>query len=225
MNLIEEIKKLSDPEFKSFHFKLVPTLDKDKIIGVRIPKLRSLAKEYFKNEDYKAFLNRLPHTYYEENMIHALLLNEMKDYEECIKYLDTFLPYIDNWAVCDSLMNIKLIRKHRELFHNLIIKYKNSNKEFEARFVLILLFSHYMIEEYLDEIFDIAEAISVNDYYAKMGLAWLLSECFIKFRDYTLTRFTNLKIDNFSYNKAISKICDSYRVSKKEKEILKKLRK
>ena len=81
-----------------------------------------------------------------------------------------------------------------------------------------------MIEEYLDEIFDIAETISANDYYAKMGLAWLLSECYIKFRDYTLTRFTNLKIDNFSYNKAISKICDSYRVSKEDKDYLKTLR-
>ena len=212
-------EKYIDKDYKSFQEKLIPNSN---ILGIRNPDLKLIAKEYINNNDY-SILNR-DLFYHEEKMVYMYMLSFMKDPNKVYEYLDRFVSKIDNWAVCDSLMNIKLIRKHRELFHNLVIKYKNSNKEFEARFVLILLFSHYMIEEYLDEIFDIAEAISVNDYYAKMGLAWLLSECFIKFRDYTLTRFTNLKIDNFSYNKAISKICDSYRVSKEDKDYLKTLR-
>ena len=151
------------------------------------------------------------------------MLGLIKDINLIYTKLDEIVPKIDNWAVCDALMHVKRIRKNRDYFHNLILKYKVSKKEFEVRFVLIMLF-HYMDSKYLDEIFEIIESVKTNDYYSRMGLAWLIAECFIKFRDYTYERFKDLKIDDFSYNKAISKICDSYRVSDSDKEALKKIR-
>lgn len=222
MNLIEEIKKLSDPEFKSFHFKLVPTLDKDKIIGVRIPKLRSLAKEYFKNEDYKAFLNRLPHTYYEENMIHALLLNEMKDYEECIKYLDTFLPYIDNWAVCDSLRP-KCFKKNKDKLLIKIEEWLKSKYLYEQRFGLEMIMCHYLDDNFKTKYLDMALDIDYSPYYLKLMIAWLFATSLAKQWDDTIAYLINNKLEIWTHNKTITKALESFRISEEDKMYLKTL--
>ena len=222
MDLIEEIKKLSDPEFKSFHFKLVPTLDKDKIIGVRIPKLRILAKEYFKNEDYKAFLNRLPHTYYEENMIHALLLNEMKDYEECIKYLDTFLPYIDNWAVCDSLRP-KCFKKNKDKLLIKIEEWLKSKCLYEQRFGLEMIMCHYLDDNFKTIYLDRALDIDYSPYYLKLMIAWLFATSLAKQWDDTIGYLINNKLEIWTHNKTITKALESFRISEEDKMYLKTL--
>ena len=121
-------------------------------------------------------------------------------------------------------MNIKRINKNRDFFYSLITKYKDSKNEFEARFVLIMLLSHYMDEAYLDLIFELLESVYVDKYYTKMAKAWLLCECFIKYRDYTIKKLNNLKIDNFSFNKAIDKMRDSFRVSDEDKAYLKSIK-
>ena len=211
-------EKYINNSHKEFSDKLIPNSN---ILGIKNGDLRLIAKEYISNNDL-SILDR-EHTYHEEKMVYMYILSYLKDPNMVYKYLDLMVPNINNWAVCDCLMNIKMIRKNRELFHNLIIKYKNSDREFEVRFVLIMLF-HYMDSKYLDEIFEIIESVKTNDYYSRMGLAWLICECFIKFRDYTLSRFKDLKVDTFSYNKAISKICDSFRVTDSDKELLKNLR-
>lgn len=211
-------EKYINNSYKKFSDKLIPNSN---ILGIKSGDLRIIAKEYISNNDLSILDREL--IYHEEKMVYMYILSYLKDYNMVYKYLDLMVPNINNWAVCDCLMNIKIIRKNRKLFHNLISKYKDSDKEFEVRFVLIMLF-HYMEEEYLPEIFEIIENVKTNAFYSKMGLAWLICECFIKFRDYTLARFKNLNIDTFSYNKAISKICDSYRVTGEDKELLKQLR-
>ncbi len=211
-------EKYINNSHKEFSDRLIPNSN---ILGIKNGDLRLIAKEYINNNDYSILDRKLD--YHEEKMVYMYMLSYMKDPNLIYKYLDKMVPEINNWAVCDCLMNIKIIRKNRDLFYKFIEKYKNSDKEFEVRFVLIMLF-HYMDSKYLSNIFEIIESVKTNDYYSRMGLAWLIAECFIKFRDYTYNRFKDLKIDDFSYNKAISKICDSYRVSDSDKEALKKIR-
>jgi len=211
--------KYIDKDYKEFQDKLIPNSN---ILGIRMPKLKEIAKELVKNNDLSLLDSDL--YYHEEKITYMLMLSNIKDINIVHDKLDLMVPKIDNWAVCDSLMNIKIIRKNRDYFYDLIEKYRYSKKEFEVRFVLIMLFSHYMDESYLDTIFDVIESVNTDNYYSKMGLAWLLCECFIKYRDYTLKRFKDLKIDNFSFNKAIDKIRDSYRVSDIDKSYLKSLK-
>ena len=208
-----------DKDYKVFSEKLIPNSN---ILGIRAKDLSLIAKEYIKNNDYSILEKEL--FYHEEKMVYMLILSHLKDMNLVYEKLDKLVPQIDNWAICDSLNHVKKIRKNRELFHGLIDKYKNSKNEFEVRFVLIILLFHYMEEEYLDEIFEIMESVNTYSYYAKMGLAWLLSECFVKYRDYTIKRISGLKIDDYSFNKGIQKIRESYRVSDSDKEYLKSLK-
>lgn len=218
--MVDEIfLKHVDNEYKNFSNKLIPN---SKILGIRTPILKEIAKEYVSNNDLSLLDKKLE--YHEEKITYMLILSKLKDVDLVYKKLDEMVPKIDNWAVCDCLLNIKLIKKNRQLFYNLILKYKNSKKEFEARFVLIMLLSHYMTEEYLDIIFNIIEDINIDYYYTKMAKAWLLCECFIKYRDYTIKRLNNLKIDDFSFNKAIDKMRESFRVSDEDKLYLKSLK-
>ena len=211
----ERFKKYIEEDYKKFSDKLIQNSN---ILGIRSNNLKLIAKEYVKENDLSLLDKELE--YHEEKLVYMFILSNLKDIKLIYDKLDSMVPLINNWAVCDSLMNIKIIRKNREFFYPLINKYKNSKKEFEVRFSLIMLF-HYMDEAYLDDIFNIMESVDTTYYYAKMGLAWLLCECFIKFRDYTMNRFKELKIDNFSYNKAIDKIRDSFRVSDEDKALLK----
>jgi len=217
MNPIFE--KYIDKDYKEFSDKIIPGSN---ILGIRAKNLQLIAKEFVSNKDYSLLDSDL--IYHEEKMTYMYMLGYIKNPKLVYEKLDLMVPKIDNWAVCDALMHIKIVRKNRDLFFNLINKYKNSKKEFEVRFVLIMLFSHYMDESYLDIIFKIAESVDTTYYYSKMGLAWLLCECFIKYRDYTFNRFKDLKIDDFSFNKAIDKIRDSYRVSDEDKAYLKALK-
>ena len=148
------------------------------------------------------------------------MLRQKKFYNE----LDKFVPNLDNWAVCDSLLNIKLIDKNRDYFYSLINKYKNSDKEFEIRFSIIMLLSHYVVSEYVDDIFKIIEEVKNDFYYTKMGIAWLLCELMIKFRDKCMEYIKISKLDDFTFNKAIQKMNESFRISDDDKIYLKSLK-
>lgn len=211
----EKFLKYLENDYKEFSDKLIPNSN---ILGIRFNNLKLIAKDYVKENDLSLLDKDL--VYHEEKLVYMFILSNLKDINLIYDKLDKMVPLIDNWAVCDSLMNIKIIRKNREFFYPLINKYKTSKKEFEVRFSLIMLF-HYMDEKYLDDIFNIIESVNTDNYYSKMGLAWLICECFIKFRDYTMNKIKDLKVDNFSYNKAIDKIRDSFRVTEEDKILLK----
>ena len=211
----EKFLKYIEKDYKEFSDKLIPNSN---ILGIRSNNLKLIAKEYVKENDLSLLDKEL--TYHEEKLVYMFILSNLKDINLIYDKLDKMVPLIDNWAVCDSLMNIKIIRKNREFFYPLINKYKSSKKEFEVRFSLIMLF-HYMDEKYLDDIFNIIESVNTDNYYSKMGLAWLICECFIKFRDYTMNKIKDLKVDNFFFYISIDKIRDSFRVTEEDKILLK----
>ena len=219
MNVLEELKKYQEDDLQKFSNSLIPNSN---ILGIRNPILKDIAKRMVK-EKYFSYFNE-KHYYHEEFMIHAFMFIYIKDKELVYKEIDKFVPMISNWAMCDALMNVKIIDKNRDYFYPLINKYKKQKSEFKIRFVLVMLLSHYLVDEYIDDVFDIIENSYVDKYYAKMAKAWLIAECMIKYRDKTLEFFNNTNIDSWTFNKAIQKACESFRVSDSDKEYLRSIK-
>ena len=189
-----------------------------------MPILKDIAKKISIN--YKSFININKHIYYEETMIHGLILGYLKDFNEVTYLLDDFLPYINNWGICDSVCsNLKIFKYNKEAGFKLINKYLKSNKPFYIRFALVLLLNYYIDDSYIDKIFKISNSIKNNNYYVSMANAWMLSICYIKYKEKTYNFLLNNNLDKFTFNKTISKICDSYRIDKLDKKELRKLRK
>lgn len=220
---LEELYSYQDLEYKKFHSKLVK--DNNKIIGVRIPILKELARKLAK-DNYQAYINNCTHKTYEECVIHGLIIGYAKvDFEEKLTMLDAFLPYNDNWATNDTVAaNLKDFKKNREVGYQKILALLKNNKTYYVRFALVLLLDHYLVDDYIDRVLEIANNINSEEYYINMANAWLISACYIKYPDKTKKFLETTKIDNWTYNKAISKINDSYRVSKASKEYLNKLK-
>lgn len=224
MNLQEKLFELQDEKYKKFHSGLCPNVDN--IIGVQIPKLRTIAKEIAK-ENPKEFLNNIQAQYYEEKVIYGLVIGYMKaDLQTRQYYLDKFVPLIDSWAVCDCCVSsFKFVNKYKEEMWKYTEKYLKSNNEFELRFAVVLLMDYYLTEEYIDKVLEIYNNIKNDAYYVKMAVAWALSFCYIKFPDKTIKLFKKNQLDDFTYNKALQKIIESNRISKEEKDKIRKMKK
>lgn len=218
---IKYLKNLNDEKFKNFHKKIVGET-KYKIIGVKTPILKTIAKEIAKG-NYLSFIKENKHTYYEETLIHGLILGYLKiEEEKLIELLDNFIKYIDNWAICDTTCaNLKQFKKIDIIK---IDKYLKSDNPWIVRVGLVLLLNHYINETNLDYIYNVCNNTKIDHYYVKMAVAWLISFCYIKYPESALKYLKKNKLDTFTQNKAISKICDSYRVGKEEKEKLKELK-
>lgn len=223
MNIKERLLKEADETYKNFNQKLIPNINN--ILGVRVPILRKISKEIYKN-NWQEFLKLQPE-YFEEKMLQAMVIGLVKDESLLIlKYIDSFIPQIDNWAVCDCFCSsLKFAKNNKELVWDFLHKYINSNKEYEIRFVLVMLLNYYIEAKYLNKIFEIIESYQYNDYYAHMGAAWLVSICYIKYPEKTIKYLTNSKIDTKTYNKSIQKIIESNKIDKKTKDKLKLLKK
>ena len=213
--------ELQDLKYKEFHSGLCPNVDN--IIGVRVPKLREIAKEISK-KDYDEFLKNVKDEYYEELVLHGLVIGYSKiSIEDTFKYLKEFVPKINSWAVCDTTCsNLKITKKYMKEMWNFLEQYINSNKEYEIRFALVMYLNYYLTEEYIDEILKRIDKIANKEYYVQMAIAWLISFAYIKQKEKTEKYIKNNKLDKFTLNKAIQKICESYRVTEQEKEYLKK---
>lgn len=219
----QHLFSLQDLTYRDFQSKLIPNVSKDYFIGIRTPELRkyakALVKDVSKSDDLKTFLETLPHTYFDENQLHAFIISEIKDYETCIDYLEVFLPYVDNWATCDQ-MSPKVFKKHKDelLFH--IEKWINSDKTYTVRFAIGMLMQHF-----LDEDFDIRYAKMVADvrsdeYYINMMIAWYFATALAKQYDSILPYIKGKKLDTWTHNKAIQKAIESYRITPEQKEVL-----
>lgn len=215
---------LQDLEYKKFHEKLFQI--KPNLIGIRVPLLKKIAKEIAKT-DYDLFLNEIKHDYVEEIMLHGFVIGYLKvDFKEITKYLDQFLIYNNNWAINDTTCaNLKTFNINQKDGYTYIINLINSNKNWNIRFGLVLLLDYYINDQYIDKILEISINIKSDEYYVKMANAWLLSKCYIYYKDKTFKYLKSGYLDEFTFKKTISKICDSYRVDKKDKEHLKKIRK
>lgn len=232
--MIAEIKmrleQIAEEDYKKFNENLLPGTEH--VLGVRMPKLRTLAKEVAK-EDFRTYLDEAHEkisadqgSYHEEIMLEGLVIAYAKmELEERFFYLDRFVPKIHNWAVCDCCSNTyKFMEKYQEESFAYIDKYLHSQREYELRFGIVSLLDHFMNDTYIDQVLAICECTRHEGYYVKMAVAWTLSICYVKYPAKTRMLLEKNTMDDFTYNKTIQKIRESYRVSKEEKEELKKLK-
>ena len=221
----EELFLMQDISYRDFHSKLIPNVDKNRVIGVRTPQLRKYAKDLYKNrgKEIKVFMDELPHCYYEENNVQAFLIEQIKDYEECIRALDAFLPYIDNWATCD-MMNPKIFKKHLQELKSDIRRWINSKHTYEVRFAIKMLMDFYLDEEFEEIYSDVVAGVKSNEYYVKMAVAWYFATALAKRYDAILPYIVQNKLDVWTHNKTIQKAVESYRITKPQKEYLKTLK-
>lgn len=221
----QKLFELSDKKYKKFHSNLCP--ETDNIIGVRVPILRNYAKELFKENDWKKTIEQIDSEYYEEIMLQGMLIGQAKneDINIILKYVENYVPKIDNWAICDVFCSgLKITKSHKKEMWNFIQKYLDSDKEFEIRFAIVIILDYYIEQEYLNEDFKIFEKINNDGYYAKMAIAWAISICLIKFYDETVKFLKSAKIDKWVYNKSIQKAIESYRISDDRKDLLRKIK-
>ncbi len=223
MEILERLFELQDSEYADFQAKLTPTIKRETIIGVRVPVLRKFAKEIIKSGQGEAFMDSLPHFYYDENMLHSLLLSEIKDYDECIKRIEYFLPYIDNWAVCD-ILSPKIFRKHKgELIDKIRVWYK-SKECYTCRFGIGMLMSHYLDDDFKPEYLEIAASMRSDEYYVNMMVAWFYATALAKQWGSTIPYIELRKLPVWVHNKTIQKSCESFRISSEQKAYLRTLK-
>ena len=225
MSIRDKLIELEDKEYADFQSKLVPNISRERIIGVRIPKARKLVKE-IREEEAKEFLADLPHYYYDENILHGLLISEIKDYTSTIKELDRFLPFIDNWAVCD-IISPKVFRKkenRKELISD-IRRWSKSKPTYTARFGLEMLMTHFLGDDFKKEYLEIPLSIKTDEYYLQMMIAWLFATALSKQWEETIKVLTEKKLETFVQNKTIQKARESRRITREQKDFLKRLKK
>ena len=223
MKIYKELQALKEKEYADFQAKLVPTIEPSTILGIRVPKLRALAKSYMRDQECQVFLDSLPHNYYDENMLHAILISEMKDHDKCINRLEAFLPYVDNWAVCD-IMSPKLFKRYREDLMTRIKVWMASEETYTIRFGLGMLMTHFLDEDFRPEYLDMASRIRSDEYYVNMMIAWFFATALAKQWEVSLPYIEDKRLDDWTHKKAIQKARESRRISKEKKEYLKGLK-
>lgn len=221
--ILQRIFTLQDLQYRDFQAKLMPTVDKSTIIGVRTPELKKLAKEFGKREDVGAFLDELPHTYYDENNLHGFLLCEDKDFDRVIARLDAFLPYVNNWATCD-LLSPKVFKKHKAALLPHIRRWLTSDKVYTIRFGIETLMSHYLDADFAPEYLDWVAAVESEEYYVNMMIAWYFATALAKQYDAALPILLEQRLAPWTHNKTIQKAIESYRITDEQKAYLRTLK-
>jgi len=224
MNITDRLFELKDEKYAAFQAKLTPNIDCSLFIGVRVPTLRAFAKEIKETNEAQAFLGKLPHKYYDENMLHGLLLAEMKDYAECVRYVDQFLPYVDNWAVCD-IMSPKIFKKHKAALLEKIPKWIKSEDTYTCRFGIEMLMSHFLDNDFKEEYLDWVIAVKSEEYYVKMMVAWFFATAMAKQWDASVKVIESGQLEAWVHNKSIQKARESYRIDDEKKTYLNTLKK
>lgn len=219
----EKLFQLQNLGYRDFHSKLMPTVCKDRIIGVRVPILRKFAKELNKSELKAEFLNTLPHKYYEEDNLHAFLIEQIKDFDECIFALDNFLLFVDNWATCD-MMTPKVLGKNLPLLYEKIEEWSKSEHIYTVRFAVVTLMKFFMDERLDKKHLNLLLSTKSDEYYINMAIAWYLATALSSRWDLVIPYIEKQKFDKWIHNKAIQKSIESYRITKEQKEYLKTLK-
>lgn len=219
----EELISLSDEKYRDFHKNLCPGVEN--ILGVRLPILRKISKNLSK-DNYLDYLNNKDLKYYEEIMIKGLTIGYIKvDNDTRFNYIKNFIPYIDNWAVCDSFCNnLKFTNKNMNEVWNFLMTYLSSSNEFELRFVIVMILNYFLTEKFIDDVLNIFNNIHHEGYYVKMAVAWAISFAYIHFPEKTLEFLKNNNLDKFTYNKSLQKIIESNRVSKDDKNLMRSMK-
>ena len=220
--LQQQLFILQDEKYREFHAKLIPNVDKQTIIGVRVPVLRKLAMEFYE-KTVAVFLQKLPHKYYEENQLHAILLSGLKDYGQCLAEIQRFLPYVDNWATCDLLRPKVFVKYHEKLIKEIPV-WLRSDKTYTVRFGIEMLLVHFLEDDFQKKYLDWVVNVKNEDYYVRMMQAWFFAETAVKQYESVLPYFEKRKLEEWTHNKAIQKVQESYRISQERKNCIKSLK-
>ena len=219
----DRLKEFSDEKYKEFQAKLVPNISKDLILGVKTPNMRNIAKEIKDSNEAKAFLNELPHKYYEENLVHFFLISMIKDYDTCLNEVNRFLPYVNCWPVSDQATP-KVFRKYHDKLILNIKEWINSSHVYTARFGIRMLMNEFLDDDFKEEYLELVSNIKGDDYYLQMMIAWFFATSLAKRYDETIIYFEKHLLDDFVHKKAIQKAIESFRVSDCHKEYLRSLK-
>ncbi|MGI5892658.1 MAG: DNA alkylation repair protein [Bacillota bacterium] len=226
-SLVEYMKFLADEKFRAFSKKLIPNTVN--VIGVPMPVIQSLAKQIAKG-NWRQYLHLAGAQSHEELLLQAAVIGHIKvgkdiDTQEMLSLISDFVPQINNWAVCDTFCaGLKFVYKNKPEMYAFLQKYLLSDREFELRFVTVMLMLYFIDDDYVEELFNIFDSIKHDGYYVKMALAWALSMCFIKYRQKTIAYLKDNSLDNFTYNKALQKIIESQRVTIDDKNMIRKMK-
>ena len=212
---------MKDEKYLDFNSKLINQNDYP-VIGIRVPQLRDYARKLMKDNTMPSFKDK----YHEEVLVHGFCIALYKcDFKEKIELIDDYLPLINTWDICDGFVSsLKDIKKNKETYYPYIEKYLYTDKEFYQRYGFVVLMDYYLEEKYLKDIFKYLKKVKYNGYYSKMGAAWLLSYCFIRYYDETISYINKNKLDEFVLNKGIQKALESYRIDDYKKDELRKIR-
>ncbi len=223
--ILEDLFSMQDIEYKKFQSKLMPTVPYEKIIGIRTPVLRNYAKTLFKEDERLVFefLNNLPNKYYEEDNLQGFLIEEIKDFDLAMKYTEDFIPFIDNWATCDSFCP-KVFKKYVNETYEKILLWIKSDKTYVVRYGIGLLLSNYLDENFKEEHLKIVSKIRSEEYYINMMIAWYFATALAKKWDSTIFFIENKKLDDWTHNKAIQKAIESRRITDEQKIYLRSLK-
>ena len=213
---------LRDEKNAPFMAKLVPTLPPERVLGVRMPDCRSLARELCKEPDIGLFLADLPHRYLDENNLHALILNEEKDYAAAVAALDAFLPYVDNWATCDALRP-KAFKKHPPALPDECRRWMQSGKTYTVRFGIEMLMTHYLDADFRPEYLEKVSIIKSEEYYVNMMIAWYFATALAKQYEAAIPYLEQRRLSTWTHNKTIRKAIESYRITDEQKAYLRTL--
>ena len=216
---------MQDVQYKDFNSKLIPSVDPKLMIGIRTPLLRKFAKELFKMEPEQtaAFMHDLPHRYFEENNLHAFLIENIKDFNEAMDETERFLPFIDNWATCDSF-SPSIFKKYPDTVYQKILTWIQSSHTYTVRYAIGLLLSNYLDERFKPEMLELVSAVKSEEYYINMMIAWYFSFALIKQYDAAIPYIKKQTLAPFTHNKTIQKAVESYRIPAEIKDYLRTLK-
>lgn len=222
-SLQKRLFELQDTKYRDFHSKLIPNIEKERIIGIRTPVLRRFAKEFGKTAEAADFLEELPHDYYEENNLHIMLLTQVQDFGKCLEQIEKFLPYIDNWATCDLPLP-KCFAKHKEELLEHIRSWIASGETYTIRYGMGVLMRLYLDEDFRSEYLEWVTGVSSEEYYVNMMIAWYLATALVKQWDTVIPYLEERRLSPWVHRKTIQKAVESYRITPEQKGYLKGLR-
>ena len=219
----KELLRMQDRKYRDFQVKLIPTVDPETVIGVRTPQLRKYAKELKDSEAAARFLDELPHQYFDENQLHAFLVSQMKDYDQCVDEVERFLPYVDNWATCDQ-MSPKVFKKHKDQLLEHIWRWLGSDETYTIRFGIGMLMQHFLDDSFEMIYPETVARLRSREYYVNMMIAWYFATALAKQYGQIIPFIEEQRLDVWTHNKAIQKSVESYRITPEQKEYLKSLK-
>ena len=221
----ERLFTFQDTDYKAFNKTLIPTVDEHTMIGIRMPVLKKFAKEFFKAEPEGVadFMNSVPHQYFEENNLHAFFIENISDFDTAIQETERFLPFIDNWATCDSFAP-RIFKKYPDAVYQKILQWIQSDHPYTVRYAIGLLLSNYLDEQFRPEMLELVSNVRSSEYYINMMIAWYFSFALIKQYDTAISYIEKKKLDPFTHRKTIQKAVESRRISVEIKAYLKTLK-